>query len=183
MNEVSPEHLKELLELPSNNSSFKWYLDQASEVTIRAAIAGLDEGDVAKKKALERGLKKLLEATTGALKTTNDHHSGVLKMDVDTYEAERNDELQRDMDQCNREKRIAEAHEVIGRVQALSFIEKVTTVSSLVQLNKIKESKVYRDLPNIGTWEKYCDYLGWSRQKVDEDLRNLVTFGEGFLTT
>jgi hypothetical protein len=53
----------------------------------------------------------------------------------------------------------------------------------LVQLSKVKESKVYRDLPNIGTWEKYCEYIGLTRQKVDEDLRNLATFGEQFLTT
>lgn len=78
---------------------------------------------------------------------------------------------------------IAEAHEFVGRIQALEFVGKVTTVGTLVQLAKIKESKVYKDLPNIGTWEEFCNYLGKSRQKVDEDLITLADLGEQFLTT
>lgn len=78
---------------------------------------------------------------------------------------------------------IAQAHEIIGRVQANTLMAKFANVSNLVHLKNIKESKVYRDLPMVGTWDKYCEYLGLSRQKVDEDLLNLATFGEDFLLT
>ncbi|MDD5106084.1 MAG: hypothetical protein PHC49_10755 [Desulfuromonadaceae bacterium] len=167
--------------LPSSDVDFKNALKQADEHTVRMILD--DTPDLPANKKIKAALEARLQQILAIAVETNDHHDGILKMDVATYEAGRDDELQRDMDQCNREKRIAEAHEIIGRVQALSFIEKVTTISSLVQLSKIKESKVYRDLPNIGTWEKYCDYIGLTRQKVDEDLRNLATFGEQFLTT
>lgn len=83
--------------------------------------------------------------------------------------------------QAEREQLIAQAHEAIGRVQANNLMAKFATVGSLVQLKNIKESKIYRDLPHVGTWDKYCEYLGLSRQKVDEDLQNLAAFGEEFL--
>ncbi len=79
--------------------------------------------------------------------------------------------------------RIAESYELAGRVQAFTFVEKVATVASLVQLDKVKKSKVYRDLPGIGSWESYCNYLGLSRRTVDENLQNLAVFGEQFLAT
>lgn len=174
-----------LVSNPASHDNFKYVLERASEETIRGALQEI--GDNNRKSAvitaLNRQLKRLLEAKATAISATNNHHNGVLAMDVATYEAEREDGKQRSAEQTDRENRIAEAHEIIGRVQALSFIEKVTTISSLVQLSKVKESKAYRDLPNIGTWEKYCDYIGLTRQKVDEDLRNLATFGEQFLTT
>jgi hypothetical protein len=78
---------------------------------------------------------------------------------------------------------IAQCHEVIGRVQANALMAKFANVSNLVYLKNIKESKIYRNLPMVGTWENYCEYLGLSRQKVDEDLANLAAFGEDFLTT
>ena len=78
---------------------------------------------------------------------------------------------------------IAQAHEIIGRVQANTLMAKFANVSNLVHLKNIKESKIYRDLPMVGTWDKYCEYIGLSRQKVDEDLANLAAFGEDFLTT
>jgi len=86
-------------------------------------------------------------------------------------------------EQQQREQQIAESYEIAGRIQAFTFMEKVLTVGTLVQLKKIKESKAYRDLPGIGSWDKYCEYLGFSRQKVDLDLQNLSTFGETFLQT
>jgi DNA-directed RNA polymerase beta subunit len=85
--------------------------------------------------------------------------------------------------QVERESLIAESHEIAGRIQAFTFMGKVVTVSSLVQLKKMKDSKIYRDLPNIGTWEEYCKYLGLDRHTVDQDLLNLSSFGENFLET
>ncbi|HEX9080258.1 MAG TPA: hypothetical protein VF795_11765 [Desulfuromonadaceae bacterium] len=106
-----------------------------------------------------------------------------LHTEMETLRAERDDRLNAEAAQADKEKRIAEAHEIAGRIQALNFVEKVATVATLVQLRNVKESKVYRDLPNIGTWDKYCDYIGLSRRKIDEDLQNLADFGEQFLAT
>lgn len=89
----------------------------------------------------------------------------------------------RQRQQEERETLIAQAHEIIGRVQANTLMTKFANVSSLVHLKNIKDSKIYRDLPMVGTWDKYCEYIGLSRQKVDEDLANLAAFGEDFLLT
>ncbi|MBI5550712.1 MAG: hypothetical protein HY911_04330 [Desulfobacterales bacterium] len=86
-------------------------------------------------------------------------------------------------EQQARERAIAQCHEVIGRIQGLEMVSKFADVSNLMWLKGVKEQKIYRDLPNIGTWDKFCDYIGISRQKVDEDLLNLRAFGEDFLTT
>lgn len=86
-------------------------------------------------------------------------------------------------EQAERERRIAECHEVIGRIQGFTFIAKFADVGNLVWLKQVKEKKIYRDIPNIGTWDKFCESVGLSRSKVDEDLSNLAAFGEDFLTT
>lgn len=86
-------------------------------------------------------------------------------------------------EQAEREQMIAQCHEVIGRVQANQLMAKFGNVASLVYLQQVKESKIYRDLPNVGTWDKFCEYTGLSRRKVDEDLQNLAAFGEDFLAT
>lgn len=94
----------------------------------------------------------------------------------------RQEELQR-QEQSERERLIAQCHQIVGRVQSNLIIGKFAAVSNLMHLKQIKESKIYRDLPAIGTWDKYCEYIGLSRQKVDEDLINLAAFGEDFLLT
>ena len=86
-------------------------------------------------------------------------------------------------EQRQREVLIAQCHEVVGRVQANNLMAKFGNVASLVYLHQVKESKIYRDLPSIGTWYSFCEYIGLSRKKVDEDLLNLSTFGEDFLET
>lgn len=86
-------------------------------------------------------------------------------------------------EQGEREQRIAECHEAIGRFQGFLLLEKFGDVTRLVWLKDVKESKVYKDLPNVGTWDKFCEYLGLDRHTVDQDLLNLATFGEDFLVT
>ncbi|WP_316347654.1 hypothetical protein [Desulfuromonas acetoxidans] len=81
----------------------------------------------------------------------------------------------------NREQMIAECHEMIGRIQGFELVKNFTNVGGLVWLKQVKETKIYKDLPNIGSWDKFCNYIGLSRSKVDEDLLNLATFGEAFL--
>lgn len=85
--------------------------------------------------------------------------------------------------QQDRETLIAEASRLTGRVEAFNFISKLTTVGSLMIIKKIKESGVYKELPNCKTWADYCKSIGFSVNKIDEDLLNLNTFGENLLTT
>ena len=82
-----------------------------------------------------------------------------------------------------KEELIAEASRLTGRVEAFGFISQLTTVGTLISLKKIKESGAYKELSGVKTWEDYCKSLGFSRTKIDEDLNNLNTFGEEFLTT
>lgn len=85
--------------------------------------------------------------------------------------------------QAERERRIAECHQVIGRIQGVQMLVKFGDVTNLVWLKEIKEQKIYKDLPNIGTWEKFCNYIGLDRHTIDQNLLNLAAFGEEFLET
>lgn len=85
--------------------------------------------------------------------------------------------------QEERETLIAEASRLTGRVEAFNVTSKFLTVSTLITLNNIKENKIYKELKGCETWDKYCNSLGFSSKKIDEDLRNLNTFGEEFLLT
>ena len=90
---------------------------------------------------------------------------------------------QKEIQAKDKEELIAEASRLTGRVEAFGFISKLTTVGTLTSLKKIKETGIYKEIPGIKTWEDYCKSIGFSRTKVDEDLNNLNTFGEEFLTT
>lgn len=81
-----------------------------------------------------------------------------------------------------KEELINEAYKMAGKIEAFKFISNFADVGSLTLLKKIKESKVYRDMPTIKTWENYCKSIGLSASKVDEDLNNIATFGEKFIT-
>lgn len=83
------------------------------------------------------------------------------------------------------------ANQILGQVQMANAIAKFADVVSLTKLQYIKESKLYRalkgkkartpsgeEIADVGTWDGYCQALGLSRTKVDEDLINLKTFGE-----
>ena len=96
---------------------------------------------------------------------------------------EQKQELLKKTEQERRELLIAQCHEVVGRVQANQLMAKFGNVASLVYLQQVKKSKIYKDLPGIGTWDKFCNYIGLARRKVDEDLLNLAAFGEEFLET
>lgn len=184
-NGVNPEILRWLTNTPEGDVNFKSNLERADEATLRAA---LDEvgGKVGKKVcevALKRQLKKLLEVSAEQIKATETRQTRAVNMDLTTLQADRDQQQAVQADKQHRETLIAQAHEVIGRVQSNLLMNKFTTVSNLIHLKQIKESKIYRDLPMVGTWDKYCDYIGLSRQKVDEDLANLAVFGEDFLLT
>lgn len=80
-----------------------------------------------------------------------------------------------------KEKLIAECYRMFGRIESMDFINKLTTVSGLVWLNQVRETKAYKDIPGIKTWKTFCNRLGKSRQKVELDLKNLNTFGQDLL--
>ncbi|WP_027390881.1 hypothetical protein [Chrysiogenes arsenatis] len=108
-------------------------------------------------------------------------HERQVAMHTAELEAEHDARLRQREEQVEREQKIAECHEMIGRIQGVKMIADFANVGGLMWLKQVKETKLYRDLPSIGTWDKFCNHIGLSRQKVDEDLLNLATFGEQFL--
>jgi len=113
--------------------------------------------------------------------------AGKLDLDPDSaaaMEMRRMERLQEEtagLEQKKREKLIAQVHEAIGRIQTGKLVEKLAATASLMWLKQLKESKIYRDLPGVGSWETLCEHLGLSRRKVDEDLQDLKIFGEELL--
>lgn len=169
------EVLKWLVSVPVGDLNFKLRLNEATAETIRAALAQI-EGEpntATKQKTLESALRKI----------EKNGLDPVSEAAMEVVDREQNRELSAKSEQEDRERRIAEAYEIAGRIQSLTFVEKVVTVTRLVQLQELKNSKVYRELPNIGTWDKYCEYLGLDRHTIDQHLLNLATFGDKFLET
>ncbi|MBX6949711.1 hypothetical protein [Providencia rettgeri] len=85
-------------------------------------------------------------------------------------------------------------NQLLGQVQMARSFAKFADVVSLTKLQHIKESKIYRalagkkgfdldgnEIADVGTWDGFCQALGLSRSKVDEDLTNLTAFGEDAL--
>ncbi|MDZ7870758.1 MAG: hypothetical protein U5L02_16430 [Rheinheimera sp.] len=86
------------------------------------------------------------------------------------------------------------ANQILGQVQMANALAKFADVVSLTKLQYIKETKLYRALrgkkgvtpdgvkiADVGTFDGFCQALGLSRTKVDEDLMNLRIFGESAL--
>ena len=79
---------------------------------------------------------------------------------------------------------------IIGQMQAVNLFKKMANTADVVLLRQIKESKQYKGmqvpqedgtLRTLNTFEDFCEYIGTSRRKVDEDIQNLNTFGEEFM--
>lgn len=86
----------------------------------------------------------------------------------------------------------AQAHELIGMIKAFDFTQKLVTVTTLKAINEIKQSKQYKGLDiynpqgklvTVTTFREFCEALGFSVEKIDQDLLNLNTLGESFLET
>lgn len=81
--------------------------------------------------------------------------------------------------------------ERLGRRRLIGAMQKLVTVTDLLEIRKIKESKEYRGQKLIGadgkvvtvtTFAEYCEIVeGRSVESVDRDLLNLNTFGSEFL--
>jgi hypothetical protein len=85
-------------------------------------------------------------------------------------------------------------NQMLGQIQMSRAISKFTDVVSLSKLKQIKETKMYRaaagqkmvglsgeEIADVGTWACFCQALGVSASKIDEDLTNLDAFGEDAL--
>jgi len=118
-----------------------------------------------------------------AVLDTANRQERVTGLEIATLQHEREVEDNRAVEQVEREKRIAECHEVIGRIQGVKMVADFANVGGLLWIKQVRETKIYKDLPNVGTWDKFCKYIGSSRQKVELDLDNLAIFGEAFTTT
>lgn len=78
--------------------------------------------------------------------------------------------------------------ERIGRRSIARMITKLLTVTDLLDLQRIKESKQYKGFVHIGkdgksesitTWADYCNFVeGKSVEAIDLDIRNLNQIGE-----
>ncbi|MEB4492776.1 hypothetical protein QQW93_00180, partial [Pasteurella multocida] len=86
----------------------------------------------------------------------------------------------------------AQAHELVGMIKAFDFTKKLVTVTTLKALSEIKESKLFKGLEltnqdgklvTVTTFRDFCGLLGFSGEKIDQDLLNLNTFGEEFFET
>lgn len=181
MGKIDYEALEWLVNTPVGDVNFTTQLKQAGAETVRKAIEQVQDkpGNKTKLKALTCRLRQELED----LEAANSRQDRTVAMDVETLRAEREIEQARQTEQTEREQLIAKTHQMIGQIRAADMFGKFANVSSLVWLQQVKESKIYKDLPNVGTWEKFCNSIGLSRQKVDLDLQNLATFGEEFLLT
>ncbi|UDM15864.1 hypothetical protein [Vogesella sp. XCS3] len=82
-------------------------------------------------------------------------------------------------------------NQLLGQVQMARSFARFADVVSLSKLKHIKENKLYRalagkkgvdpdgnEIADVGTFDGFCQAIGLSRSKVDEDLTNLTTFGE-----
>jgi len=83
----------------------------------------------------------------------------------------------------HREEIKADVYRMLGRIETADIFGKLATVSSLLWLKEVKESKLYVEIPEIETWERFCNLLGKSKRLVDEKLQNLKTLGSEFLET
>ena len=112
-----------------------------------------------------------------------ERQSRTTAMELGTVKAETDRRDQHAAEQVARDGQIAKCHEIIGRIQAVKMMSDFANVGGLLWVRQVRETKIYKDLPDIGTWEKFCKYIGSSRQKIEEDLENLAVFGEAFTTT
>nr|WP_314741021.1 hypothetical protein [uncultured Haemophilus sp.] len=87
---------------------------------------------------------------------------------------------------------MADAYEMLGMIKMSDFHRKLTTCQHIKVLAEFKEAKKYKGLEMLGisgnrrqvsTWDDFCSALGFSRQKIDEDISNLYKLGEDFLET
>ena len=121
------------------------------------------------------------ESQIDTYKLEAEHQAATAIVEANMAEFHAEQQEIREKEREEREALIAEASRLTGRVEALNFVSKVAHGASLTTLKEIKESGVYKELPNIKTWEDYCLSIGYSRRYIDEQLENLSTLGDSLL--
>lgn len=105
-----------------------------------------------------------------------------VEIDVQNSIAKLHHEYKDDRDMVN---------QLLGQIQMARSFGRFADVVSLSKLQYIKENKLYRhlsgkkghdpdgnEIADVGTFDGFCQSIGLSRSKVDEDLLNLSVFGE-----
>lgn len=82
-------------------------------------------------------------------------------------------------------------NQLLGQIQMARSFSRFADVVSINKLKHIKETKQYKalagkkgydlngnEIADVGTWDGFCQAIGLSRSKVDEDILNLEAFGE-----
>lgn len=78
-------------------------------------------------------------------------------------------------------------NQLLGQAQMADAVAKLTSTVAVSKMAYVKENKLYRGLAGMknldgqglnGTWEEFCQLLGTSVGKVNEDIKNLQQFGE-----
>ncbi|HPL63453.1 MAG TPA: hypothetical protein PK587_06785 [Syntrophales bacterium] len=183
--DIDQKTLKWLVGTPAGDVNFKSNLNRANEATIRAALAEISgkPGNKTAQKALERRLKMLLADKLDTVEALTQRQNQGTALEMGTLMAEREAEQKLKDEQTQREELIAQCYKVIGQIQAMDLVRNFTGVGTFSWLKQVKDSKIYKKLPEIGTWEKFCESVGISKSSADEGIDNLKTFGENFLTT
>jgi len=87
------------------------------------------------------------------------------------------------LEQEEREKMIGEAYKLLGRIEATKMFTEFGEIAGLVWLKQVRENKIYKNIPEIKTWDNFCNSLGFSRRTVEDKLSDINFFGEKFLGT
>ena len=88
-------------------------------------------------------------------------------------------ELEKMSEKSRREVSIAALSQAKGRIESSNLIHTQTKLFALMELRRVKESKLYK---NLGlTWAQYCDQVGVKRRTIDEQLLDLSPFADEFL--
>jgi hypothetical protein len=78
-------------------------------------------------------------------------------------------------------------NQLLGQAQMAAAIGKMTQTFGVSKLVAVKEGKLYQSLKGVktpngleleGTWEEFCNLLGISDEKANQDIANLQAFGE-----
>lgn len=103
-----------------------------------------------------------------------------LHMEMETLRAERAEQLMAETSKTEQEAIIAEYYGVLGRIQGVKVVADFGNVAGFLWIQQVRERKLYKDIPGVGTWDKFCDSIGMCRKKVEEKLANLAVFGTAF---
>lgn len=141
--------------------------------------------------AQKANAERLPENPAAALQVLKQQHSEKAEPMTNTNEAPISHEQQKAIIETKTV--MAQMEEVmreIGQIEAFDFINKLTTVSSLKILQKIKETKSYKGLVyqttdgkllTVSSWDDFCTHkLNTPRPTIDERLINLNQLGESF---